>query len=1063
MKRRGNMRTRKKLARLLALLVASCMILGSPNAVVFAEENEISEESLSGNSPAEETSAAPTEEPYEELNVEEKALEEVRSGNEAIENFESVNPLAGLTGSGTEIDPWLVNDGKELVEAVENGGYIRLEKDVQHRGTIYMEQDVILDLNQHVLEYDGRNDLFEVKGKLTVKAENGGRISYEGNSDCTMFSVNAAGELSLQGGEYSSLSSRDYVIDSFGGKITVGEGAVINGYYGINARYDSYSGEESNVIIKGKVSAYYDRGVNVKKSKVTIEKGGTVESSGGNGITTGDNSQVDIYGEVKRTKSSVGNGINISGSNSVLNVYTDAKIESTAKGAAISLDNAQSAVHIMGGEITGRSGIEVVNGTLNISGDSTGITGTDGEINGTLGAGIVMNKTGKSNSIYAVIEDAEVTGACAVYGEGIYNANDASNVYVELKSGSFVSLAKTEVICSGQNRQIKAAVNFPERRNMSLKLTGGKYSGDEENAELCAEHYGKYVDVSSHQLKEVMEDGQTYYRVEKLAADIAEVNGVKYPSLREAIGAAGDGDTVTLLADITECVTVNKKIILDLDGFTLTNVDGKGEHTITVVSAGNLTVNGPGTVDNVSHQGAAIQNEAGGFVQLNSGTYSRSKENGKTTESSGDNSWYTIVNRGEMVIGDGNDDDRDLTILQNGSFTSMVRNGSGTKDAKENTPIAEMTINGGYFDHGKIDVKNEAYGEVTINGGKFSCDRWGLVNYGKAIVRGGVFEGKNALIYNGVDDLAGADKAKSGELKVEGGDFTYSEDRYCISDYAPEKTWITGGTYSTQKVYYDEVNKRELTSAVMPDQYGTVLSDGKYTVKAVRTSGGDSNDSSTDSGNNSSGGSNNDSGSGSGNRGGGSRSSHRDEILNAGGASPMLIPVPQPTVVQEPAAPAPAPVQPAATPSPAPLPAEEPAQLEDESVPLPEAPQEKEKEEPEMVINIGEEEVPMAAPSASWAIMNLFLMLLTAAGAILTVVWSIRRREEEAEETASSLWMASLIPAICSAAVFVLTENIGTSIVVADRWTVTMLLIALAEGAVVFFVYRVTNKAHDRV
>ena len=174
----------------------------------------------------------------------------------------------------------------------------------------------------------------------------------------------------------------------------------------------------------------------------------------------------------------------------------------------------------------------------------------------------------------------------------------------------------------------------------------------------------------------------------------------------------------------------------------------------------------------------------------------------------------------------------------------------------------------------------------------------------------------------------------------------------------------------------------------------------------------------------------------------------------------MLIPVPQPTVVQEPAAPTPAPVQPAATPSPAPLPAEEPAQLKDESVPLAEAPQEKEKEEPEMVINIGEEEVPMAAPSASWAIMNLFLMLLTAAGAILTVVWSIRRREEEAEE--SSLWMASLIPAICSAAVFVLTENIGTSIVVADRWTVTMLLIALAEGAVVFFVYRVTNKAHDR-
>ena len=53
-------------------------------------------------------------------------------------------------------------------------------------------------------------------------------------------------------------------------------------------------------------------------------------------------------------------------------------------------------------------------------------------------------------------------------------------------------------------------------------------------------------------------------------------------------------------------------------------------------------------MDNVSHGKACIYNN--GTVILNGGTYIRSKENGQNSESSGGNSYYNILNHGEMRL-----------------------------------------------------------------------------------------------------------------------------------------------------------------------------------------------------------------------------------------------------------------------------------------------------------------------------------------------------------------------------------------------------------------------------
>ena len=112
MKRRGNMRTRKKLARLLAVLVASSMMLGSPNAVAFAEGNEVSEESISGNSPAGKVSVTPTEEKVqeakkvpvsEEISEEKKA--EPKEESEASEKEKTDTKQVGAGESEPEKAP----------------------------------------------------------------------------------------------------------------------------------------------------------------------------------------------------------------------------------------------------------------------------------------------------------------------------------------------------------------------------------------------------------------------------------------------------------------------------------------------------------------------------------------------------------------------------------------------------------------------------------------------------------------------------------------------------------------------------------------------------------------------------------------------------------------------------------------------------------------------------------------------------------------------------------------------------------------------------------------------
>ena len=225
--------------------------------------------------------------------------------------------------------------------------------------------------------------------------------------------------------------------------------------------------------------------------------------------------------------------------------------------------------------------------------------------------------------------------------------------------------------------------------------------------------------------------------------------------LKDAVEAGG---YIKLNADITASIEITNEVHLDLNGKTLTNEAGKP--TITVANGGSLTVDGSGTVDNVSHAKPAVLNQQGGKVVLSGGSYTRSKEDSK------ENSFYNLQNLGTMTINSG------VSVTADGHYSSLVANGWYNGSQNTAKQEANLTITGGNFSGGLNTIKNDDWGVLEISGGNFSNTTQATVmNWNKTTVSGGTFESKADVFANG---YISADSDK-GELTITGGTFTAGE------------------------------------------------------------------------------------------------------------------------------------------------------------------------------------------------------------------------------------------------------------------------------------------------
>ena len=300
--------------------------------------------------------------------------------------------------------------------------------------------------------------------------------------------------------------------------------------------------------------------------------------------------------------------------------------------------------------------------------------------------------------------------------------------------------------------------------------------------------------------------GETVFEPVATAA-VAKIGETEYETLAAAIEAAKDGDTVTLLADATEDVVINKNITLDLGGKTLTNTKA-GKATISV-TGGKVTVKGGSVMGGTSYYNIEVTKDSNANLTLMDVTATA----GNTDSSMIDN-WGTLtINSGTYTGGLDtikNEPNATLTITD-GTFELTKGNSDGFTGVVFN--YGDLTITGGTFTQSD---KNAPYGQAQV----IHTDKSGS-SVPSTVIKGGTFKnlGTKSTAWTVRETNAAA-----GATKVSGGTFNKSvSESYCADGFIPTKN--ADGTYGVKEGTY--VAKSDTTK----EKYDTLQAAIKATVK----------------------------------------------------------------------------------------------------------------------------------------------------------------------------------------------------------------------------------------
>ena len=272
----------------------------------------------------------------------------------------------------------------------------------------------------------------------------------------------------------------------------------------------------------------------------------------------------------------------------------------------------------------------------------------------------------------------------------------------------------------------------------------------------------------------------TQAQIDALA--VASVGDSKYQSLTEAVAAAQDGQTVTLLADATEDVVINKNITLDLGGKTLTNTNAD-KATISVQS-GIVTVKNGNVVGGTGYYNIEVTKDSNANLTLTD-----------VTATAGNTGSSMIDNWGTMTITSGTYTGGLNTVKSEEGSTLSITGGTFTLDYAPSSGYTAVIL---------------VYGDTTISGGEFvqtATPKWG----NPQVVMTGVVEGYTAITRvagghftnkkSGSNIFHGLGKATSDNFEVSGGTFNKSiSEGYCADGFIPTKN--ADGTYGVKEGYY---------------------------------------------------------------------------------------------------------------------------------------------------------------------------------------------------------------------------------------------------------------------
>lgn len=275
---------------------------------------------------------------------------------------------------------------------------------------------------------------------------------------------------------------------------------------------------------------------------------------------------------------------------------------------------------------------------------------------------------------------------------------------------------------------------------------------------------------------------------------VAQIGNITYSTLSEAIAAAENGKTITLLSNTSGQVKIptNKDITLDLNGNTITHTgttvynlgnlticDSSNDKTGKIISTGNVGVgvghNSTTTIEYANIEaveGAVITGYAtGATITINDGKFSAS-----------DNA---------VIAGNGNNTDDHATgkPVRTNPNTINILGGTFTGNIKTNGYIAcgiyapwkdVITVSGGDFTvNNGIGIVARA-GQVTVTGGSFTCN--GTAK-GKVGDKNFDMDAAQSVYFDATDPAYPAYNSKTDYIKLRGGTFSSDVTSYVAENY----------------------------------------------------------------------------------------------------------------------------------------------------------------------------------------------------------------------------------------------------------------------------------------
>ena len=431
---------------------------------------------------------------------------------------------------------------------------------------------------------------------------------------------------------------------------------------------------------------------------------------------------------------------------------------------------------INGGTIQSNiTGIEIRSGSLTVNnGTISGGTGTpDSDENGsgttTSNTGIAVAQHTTDKTITVTINGGTITGGAAIYESNPQNNTEDTAVTVSIADATLNGALKSSGFgtVTVDNATINGDVTKDGTGNMGI--TNSTITG---NVTKDTSNTGSLGFVNSTIGGSAPENSNIVYVNTSVNGTIkneagnneATVNGVPYNTLANAINAAKDGNTVTLLKDVnvdkgsvqntSGILKITKDITLDGNSKKIT-VTGDGANTPSVinieenanVTIKNLTIDsdkkakhglnlynaGKVTVENVT-----IQNGTGYGIVCNSSDLT---VNGLTTRG---NDWGGINidtsagNDSNFTMTSGNIQEGNSVCIENGqeeNITAQISGGSFKDVMLQNVDSnVDLDITGGSFNDvkevtktGDTTTENPTPSDmITISGGRFAND---VTNY----------------------------------------------------------------------------------------------------------------------------------------------------------------------------------------------------------------------------------------------------------------------------------------------------------------------------------------------